>query len=93
MTEKNNMPDKPGQKLVITDRKVLDLTGVTDVVSFDETGAVLRTDMGILAVDGEGLHVTKLELANGIIIFTGKINGLLYTDSSGAKTRAKRLFR
>ena len=49
MTEKNISPEKTGQKLIITDRKILDLTGVTDVVSFDETGAVLKTDMGTLA--------------------------------------------
>lgn len=48
MTEKNISPEKTGQKLIITDRKILDLTGVTDVVSFDETGAVLKTDMGTL---------------------------------------------
>ena len=93
MTEKNMSPEKTGQKLIITDRKILDLTGVTDVVSFDETGAVLKTDMGTLAVDGEDLHVTKLDLANGSIILAGKINGLFYTENTGAKSRAKRLFR
>ena len=93
MTDKNTSPEMTGQKLIITDRKVLDLTGVTDVVSFDETGAVLRTGLGTLAVDGEELHVTRLDLANGSIIFTGKINGLFYTENGGAKNRAKRLFR
>ena len=46
-----------------------------------------------LAVDGEDLHVTKLDLANGSIILAGKINGLFYTENTGAKSRAKRLFR
>lgn len=39
------------------------------------------------------LHVTKLDLANGSIILAGKINGLFYTENTGAKSRAKRLFR
>lgn len=80
--------------MIITDRRVLDLNGVTDVVSFDDTGAVLRTDMGMLAVDGEELHVTRLDLANGSIILTGKkINGIFYSDNTGAKSRTKRLFK
>ena len=68
------------------------LTGVEDVVSFDENGAVLRTVLGMLAVDGEDLHVVKLDLAGGNVQIEGKVNGLIYSDG-GAKKAAKRLFR
>ncbi len=71
----------------------MELTGVEDVVSFDETGAVLRTTLGMLAVDGEELHVVKLDLAGGNVQIEGKVNGLIYSDGGSAKKAAKRLFR
>ena len=96
MTGKHEMEKQvptDGQKLLMIDRKVMNITGVEDVVSFDETGAVLRTTLGMLAVDGEELHVVKLDLAGGAVVIEGKINGLFYSEAGGAKSRAKRLFR
>ncbi len=81
------------QRLVLTDRSKMTLSGVEDVVSFDETGAVFRTGLGTLAIDGEGLHVVKLDLAGGDVEIEGKVNGLFYSEAGGAKSRAKRLFR
>ncbi len=79
-------------KLLLMNREAMELTGVEDVVSFDENGAVLRTVLGMLAVDGEDLHVVKLDLAGGNVQIEGKVNGLIYSDG-GAKKAAKRLFR
>ncbi len=80
------------QKLIVNDRKSIYLTGVLDVVSFDETGAVLKTNLGTLAIDGEGLHVVKLDLSNGSVDIEGKLNGLFYSDAVSAKGK-KRLLR
>lgn len=96
MTGKNDHSGKPeisGQRLIIIDRKSMELTGVEDVISFDENGAVLKTCAGTLAVDGEGLHVTRLDLDGGVILFDGKINGLFYSEVGGVKNKTKRLFR
>ncbi len=84
---------KTEQRLLILDRKTMNITGVLDVVSFDEGGAVLKTSLGTLAVDGEGLHVVKLDLSNGNVAIDGKINGIFYSQSDGAKKQARRLFR
>ncbi len=96
MTEKgeiNRQVREEEQKLLIAERKTMQITGVLDVVSFDETGAVLRTSLGTLAVDGEELHMVKLDPANGSVALAGKINGVFYSEAGGAKNRAKRLFR
>jgi sporulation protein YabP len=69
----------------------MELSGVEDVVSFDENGAVLRTVLGMLAVDGENLHVVKLDLAGGNVSIEGKVNGFFYAD--GTAKKAKRFFR
>ena len=81
------------QKLLLTDRTRLELTGVKDVTSFDENGAILQTTLGTLAVDGEDLHVTQLDLAGGFMHIEGKLTGFFYSEEGSAKNRKKRLFR
>lgn len=80
------------QRIVISDRQDLALNGVTDVISFDESGAVLKSVNGALIIDGEGLHVTKLDIANGNVEIEGKINGLFFSDGREQKGR-KRIFK
>ncbi len=68
------------QRLTLESRSVLDLNGVIDVVSFDDSGALIKTVNGILAVDGEELRVVKLDVGGGNISFEGRINGLFFSD-------------
>ena len=85
-------PEKDTQRLCLIDRAALELSGVEDVVSFDETGAVLRTTLGMLAVDGEALHVVRLDLAGGSIYIEGKVNGLFFSEAKGGgKGRSRRV--
>lgn len=80
------------QKLILSDRQSLEVGGVTDVVSFDESGAVLKTVNGTLMIDGEELHVTKLDIGNGNVSVEGKVNGLFFSDGGDRKGR-KRIFK
>ena len=41
-------------RLTLSDRKKLTLTGVTEVVSFDEDTVVLNTGLGTLVIQGSG---------------------------------------
>ena len=65
---------------VSKERKGIEITGVKDVVSFDERGVALETTCGSMAVEGEELHVTTLDLTDGRVIVEGKINGTYYFD-------------
>ncbi len=78
------------KKLVLTDREKLEMNGVLDVTSFDEEHALIKTENGMLAVDGEGLHVTSLDLGHGNISFEGKINGLFFSDAQKSRGRRGR---
>ena len=80
------------QRLVLENRSSLDLDGVIDVISFDDTGALISTVNGILAVDGESLHVVKLDVGGGSISFEGKVNGLFFSDGR-VKGKGKRSSR
>ena len=42
-------------KLTLNERKALTMTGVTEVVSFDDTAVILRTGLGTLMVQGRDL--------------------------------------
>lgn len=67
-------------KLTLNDRKTLNVTGVTEVVSFDEEAVVLRIGTDTLVVRGEGLHMKNLNLENGQAAVEGQVGALLYEE-------------
>ncbi|PKM95259.1 MAG: sporulation protein YabP [Firmicutes bacterium HGW-Firmicutes-1] len=83
-------------RIVVTNRDEMSITGVSDVVSFDETLVVVETDMGMLEIKGEALHVNQLNLENGEMSLTGDIGGIEYDDKTaykrGGKSIISRLF-
>ena len=52
-------------KLTLNERKELTMTGVNEVVSFDDTAVVLRTGLGDLVIQGHDLHLKTLSLEGG----------------------------
>ncbi len=61
------------------------VSGVTDVLGFDEGLVTMETTEGTLAVRGEGLHVESLDLEQGRVVLTGAVTALEY----GEETRAR----
>ena len=63
------MEENPGMahKIVLNNRNQGNLTGILDVISFDENTIVLDTDMGLLTIKGKDLHVNRLSLEKGEI--------------------------
>jgi sporulation protein YabP len=59
--------------------KILKVSGVQEVISFDDTLAVLVTPCGTLQIEGEGLHVTMLNLEQENIALDGSITAFYYT--------------
>ncbi len=85
-----------GQKLVMQNREKVELTGVTEVISFDNREILLETVEGVLQFMGENLHVKRLTLERGEIILEGRIHSLAYHESQKDKTAGSflgRLFR
>jgi sporulation protein YabP len=75
-------------KLTLDERKRLVITGVTEVVCFDETAVVLRTLLGTLEVQGQQLKLKDLSLDGGQMAVDGQISALYYEEP-----REKRSFR
>ena len=78
-------------KLQLSERKALSMTGVTEVVSFDETAVVLQTSLGLLIVQGQQLQLKNLSLDGGQVAVDGTISALSYEEPRQSGWR--RLFR
>ena len=66
-------------RMMIDNREKGSLTGILDVISFDETMIVLDTDMGLLTIKGKDLHVSRLTLEKGEIDLEGNMDSFLYS--------------
>lgn len=79
-------------KLVLTDRKTLTMTGVSEVVSFDEMCVVLRTCLGTLTVQGRDLQLRQLSLEGGQVEVDGTVAALIYEEPKQNTNLLRRLF-
>ena len=66
--------------LVLEDRKMLTVSGVSDVDSFDEETVVVFTDLGELTIRGSNLHINRLSVEVGELTVEGNIAALIYAD-------------
>ena len=84
-------------RLTLQNRSSGSITGIVDVVSFDENTIVLDTDLGLLTIKGKGLHVSRLTLEKGEVDLSGTIDSVAYSEvHPAAKTGENilsRLFR
>lgn len=92
MEERNSI--KP-HGIIWKDRKNGSVSGVKDVISFDESCVILETEQGRLVLKGKDLHVGKLTLERGEVELEGRIDSMVYSGSSPAKkgSMMKRLFQ
>ena len=78
-------------KLNLNDRKALTITGVTEVLRFDDTAVVLRTSMGTLMVHGSQLQLKNLSLDGGQVAVNGTISALVYEEPRASSSWLGRL--
>ena len=81
-------------RLTLEGRNKLAVTGVTDVLSFDEAAAVLETSRGTLIIRGSSLHVEQLNLEAGEVRVSGTVDSLTYEENNRTQgSFLSRLFR
>jgi sporulation protein YabP len=66
--------------VVMRGRRLLDITGVKQVESFDSEEFLLETVMGFLSIRGQNLQMKNLDVEKGIVSIKGKIYDLVYVD-------------
>lgn len=67
-------------KLTLSQREDLNVTGVTEVVSFDDTAVVLKTHLGVLTVLGNDLVLKTLSTEGGQVAVSGHVGSLQYEE-------------
>ena len=77
--------------IVMRGRRVLDITGVKQVESFDNEEFLLETVMGFLAIRGQNLQMKNLDVEKGIVSIKGKVFDIVYLDEQHAE-KAKGFF-
>ena len=68
-------------RLTLAERKKLTVTGVTEVISFEDTQVLLQTGMGMLAVQGSQLQLKNLSLEGGQVEVEGTVSALVYEQT------------
>ncbi len=76
------------QNIVLENREKLTISGVLDVLSFDDQIVVLDTELGLLTVKGEDIRISKLSLDTTEVILEGKIINMSYSEKNLDKKSA-----
>ena len=73
------------QNLVLENRGQLSISGVLDVLSFDDQVVMVETELGLLTVKGENLRINKLSIDTSEVVVEGEISYLSYSENNQDK--------
>ena len=73
------------QNLVLENREKLTISGVIDVLSFDDQIVILETELGMLNIKGDDLRINKLSIDTQDVIIEGNIGSLTYNEKEEKK--------
>lgn len=68
------------QNLLLENRNKLNISGVLDVLSFDDQIVIVETELGLLTVKGDNLKINKLSIDTSEVIVEGDIISLIYSQ-------------
>lgn len=85
-------------RVSVLGRGSLEVFGVTDVMSFDEQTVTLATTCGTMEIVGASLHIHVLNVEEGTVTMSGRIDSITYFDTDSSEKEDKngffaRLFR
>ncbi|MCL2354632.1 MAG: sporulation protein YabP [Oscillospiraceae bacterium] len=78
--EKRQLNSTGIQNLILENRNKLSMSGILDVLSFDDQIVIVETELGLLNVKGENLRINKLSLDTSEVVVEGEIYALMYSD-------------
>lgn len=89
MTIDERNPVKTGviQNLILENREKLSISGVIDVLSFDDQVVMIETELGLLTVKGEEIRINKLSIDTSEVIVEGNISHLSYSEKNQEKSK------
>lgn len=80
MEERKNLNSNTIQNLILENRSKLSISGVLDVLSFDDQIVIIETELGLLTIKGETLRINKLSIDTSEVIVEGQIDSISYSS-------------
>ncbi|SHG43654.1 sporulation protein YabP [Thermosyntropha lipolytica DSM 11003] len=78
--------------ITLTDRRYMELTGIKNVITFDEEEIILESSPGLIFIVGQGMHITMLNLDEGKVKIEGEVQSFQYKpQGTDIKTRSKNI--
>ena len=75
----------------LQNRAAVALTGVSEVVSFDENQVIVDTDLGLLTLKGRDLHISRLTVEKGEADVEGQVDSLVYSSNDAYRKSGQSL--
>ena len=73
------------QNLILENRGKLSVSGVLDVLSFDDQVVIIETELGLLTIKGENLIINKLSIDTSEVIVEGDISSMNYSENKNVE--------
>ena len=70
------------QNIVLENREKLSISGLLDVLSFDDQIIIVETELGLLTIKGEDLRINKLSIDTSETIVNGNIMQIAYSENT-----------
>ena len=80
--------DKPIHSINLVSRANMDISGVREVLSFDDAGAVISTVDGEMTVEGSGIKIGELNTKDGCVTLGGRIDAIYYSEETPERKRS-----
>jgi len=85
--ERKSLSSTVIQNLILENREKLSISGVLDVLSFDDQVVIIETELGLLNVKGNNIRINKLSIDTSEVVVEGEIYSMVYSEkSSNSKT-------
>lgn len=81
------------QKIEILDRKIINVSGVEEVLSSTEKEVFVKIEKEILQILGEGMKIVKLVPEEKILVVSGLINGIMISTRPNKKSLFGKVFK
>ena len=88
LEERRNLTQTAIQNLILENREKLSISGVLDVLSFDDQIVMVETELGLLTIKGENLKINKLSIDTSEVIVEGEISSMGYSDKDLGKDKS-----
>ncbi|MEJ8737908.1 sporulation protein YabP [Erysipelotrichaceae bacterium HCN-30851] len=86
----------PYHNVIIKDRKIMEITGVKQIDSFDANEFLIETAQGWMLIQGKELKLGKLDTERGDVVIKGVIESMTYVTNkkgNGKESMITKIFK